>query len=97
MHAYFYNYLITVFKLIIKMHCMTWYTGTCGITIMGLLYRLNNMVKCVCYMSIGSNGYFVIDLALMGGHYRMDVINGVSHPRLDSILPLVLCIVTYNI
>ena len=29
------------------MHCMTWYAGTCSIMAMGLLYRLDNMIKCV--------------------------------------------------
>ena len=31
--------------------------------------------------------------ALMGSHYRMDIISGVDHPRLDSVMPLVLCTV----
>ena len=60
---------------------------------MGLLYRLNNMVKCVCYMGIGSNNCFVTDATLMGGHYRMDIISGVGHQMSDSIMPLVLCMV----
>ena len=29
-------------------------------------------------------------VALTGGHYKMDVISGVGHPRLDSVVPLVL-------
>jgi hypothetical protein len=65
---------------------------------MGLLYMLtlwSNM--CVYYMGLGSNGCFTADAALMGSHYRMDIISGVGHPRSDSIIPLVLCMVAYNI
>jgi hypothetical protein len=40
---------------------------------------------------------FVIDVALMGGHNKMDIIRGVGHLRSDSIVPLVLCMVKYNI
>jgi hypothetical protein len=35
--------------------------------------------------------------ALMGGYYRTGIINGVSHSRSDSVVPLVLCMVAYNI
>jgi hypothetical protein len=31
--------------------------GGITITAMGLKYRLDDMVKCVCYMDIGCNGY----------------------------------------
>ena len=55
------------------------------------------MVKCVCYISLESNGCFVTGAALMGGHYRTYVISGVGHPRLDSVMPLVLWMVAYNI
>jgi hypothetical protein len=79
------------------MHCMTRYTSTCGIMAMGLLYRLDDMVKCVCYMGLGSNGCFMAGVALMGGHYRMDIISSVGHPRSDLVVPLVLCTVVYNI
>jgi hypothetical protein len=72
---------------------MTWYTGKCGITAMCLLYRLNNIVKCVCFMGLGSNDCFVTGAALMGGHYRIDIISGVGHPRSDLVVPLVLCTV----
>jgi hypothetical protein len=34
--------------------------------------------------------------ALLGGHYRKDIISGVGHPRSDSIMPLVLCMVVCN-
>ena len=34
---------------------------------------------------------------LTGGHYRMKIISGVGHLRLDSVMLLVLCMVAYNI
>ena len=40
---------------------------------------------------------FVANVALMSGNYRMNIINGVDHPRSDSIVPLVLCMVACNI
>ena len=54
------------------------------------------MVKCVCYIGLGSSGCFVTSTALMGSHYRTDIINDVSHPRLDSVAQLVLCMVAYS-
>jgi hypothetical protein len=33
----------------------------------------------------------------MGGHYRTNIISNVGHPRSDSVVPLVLCMVVYNI
>jgi hypothetical protein len=63
----------------------------------GLTIHINFMVKCVCYTGIGFNGGFVADIALTGGHYRMDIISRVGHPRSDSVVPLVLCTVAYNI
>jgi hypothetical protein len=36
-------------------------------------------------------------VALMGGHYRKDIISGVGHPRSDLVMPLVLCTIVYNI
>jgi hypothetical protein len=36
---------------------------------------------------------FVAGAALTGGHYKMNVISGVGHPRLDLVVPLVLCTV----
>jgi hypothetical protein len=32
----------------------------------------------------------------MKGHYRTDIISGVGHPRSDSVVLLVLCMVVYN-
>jgi hypothetical protein len=79
------------------MHCMTWYNSMCGIMTIGLLYRLNDMVKYVCYMDLGSNSYFMDDTTLTGGHYRMDIISGVSHVRSDLVMPLAFCTAAYNI
>jgi hypothetical protein len=73
------------------------YTSTYGIMTMGLLNRLSNIVKCMCYMGLGSNGYFVTGAALMDSHYRTNIIRGVGHLRSNSIVSLVLCIVAYNI
>jgi hypothetical protein len=39
---------------------------------------------------------FVANAALMGGHYRTNIISGVGHPRYDSVVPLVLCMVVCN-
>jgi hypothetical protein len=55
------------------------------------------MVKCVCYMGLGSNGFFVTSVALMSSHYWMNIISGVDHLRLASVVTLVLCMVAYNI
>jgi hypothetical protein len=55
------------------------------------------MVKCVYYMDLGSNSCSMASAALMGGHYKMNIINGVGHLRSDSVVLLVLCMVTYNI
>jgi hypothetical protein len=68
----------------------------CGITTMCLLCRFNDMVKCVCYMGLGSKDCFVTDVVLMGGHYRTDIISGIGHSRSESVVPLVLCMVAYN-
>jgi hypothetical protein len=32
----------------------------------------------------------------MDGHYRTNIISGVGHPRLDSVVPLVLCTIPYS-
>jgi hypothetical protein len=72
------------------MHCMTWYTSTCGITVMGLLYKLDDIVKCVCYMGLGSNSCFIASIALTRSHYKMNIISSVGHPKSDSVVPLVL-------
>ena len=63
----------------------------------GLTINVNFMVKCVCYIGLGFNGCFVTNAGLVGSHYRTYIINGVGHPRLDSIMPLILWMVAYNI
>ena len=63
----------------------------------GLTIYVKFIVKCVCYMSLGSNGCFMAGTALMDGHYRMYIISGVGHPKSDLIVLLVLCMVAYNI
>jgi hypothetical protein len=54
---------------------------------------VNFMVKYVCYMGLGSNGCFVTTIALTDGHYRTNIISSVGNPKLDSVVPLVLCMV----
>jgi hypothetical protein len=78
------------------MHCMAWYISRCGITAMGLLYRLYNMVKYVCYMGLESNGCFMAGTVLMDGHYKTDIISCVSHPRSNSVVLLVLVTQIFN-
>jgi hypothetical protein len=60
-----------------------------------LIIRVYFMVKCVCVCeSFRSNGFVTkAQLFPMDGHYRMNIINGVGHPRLNSVVPLVLCTV----
>ena len=48
-------------------------------------------------MGLGCNGCFVTGAGLMDGHYRMDIISGVAHLKSDSIMPVMLCTVAYNI
>ena len=95
--VHFCNYLVTALLLNGKMHCMTRHIGTCIVMVMGLLYTLNAMVKCVYYMGVGSNGCFVTGVTLIGGHYRTYIISGMGHPRSDSVMSLVLWAVVYNI
>jgi hypothetical protein len=46
---------------------MTWDIGTWGIIDMDLLYKLTLWSKVlVCYMCLGSNGYFITDATLIG-------------------------------
>jgi hypothetical protein len=51
----------------------------------------------VYYIGLGSNGCFMTGATLMGGHYTTCIISGVGHLRSDSVVPLVLWIVAYNI
>jgi hypothetical protein len=64
---------------------------------MSLLYKLSDIVKCMCYIDLRSNGCFVTSVASMGDHYKTDIISGVGHPRSNSVVPLALCMITYNI
>jgi hypothetical protein len=50
----------------------------------------------VYYMGPWIQWLFVVNAALMGGHYRTDIISIVGHPRSDSIIPLLLCMVACN-
>ena len=76
---------------------MTQYTSTCGIMAMSLLYRLDDMVKCVFVYGSWIQWLFMAGVTLIGDHYRTNIINDVEHLRLDSVVPLVLCTVVYNI
>jgi hypothetical protein len=55
------------------------------------------MPKCVFYMGIGSNGCFMTGTALMGGHYRMYIISGMGHLKLNLVVLLMLWTIAYNI
>jgi hypothetical protein len=69
------------------MYCMTWYTGTYGITTMDLLYKLHTMVKYVC-VSFRSNGFVTkMQSFPMDGYYKIDIITRCGSPevRLDHI------------
>jgi hypothetical protein len=63
----------------------------------GLTIYVNFMVKCVCYMGLRSNGCFMASEAVIGGHYKTDIISSVGDLKSDSVVPLVLCTVAYNI
>ena len=48
------------------------------------------MVKCAC-VDFGSNSFMTkTEPFPMDGHYSTNIINGVSHSRSDSVVPLVL-------
>jgi hypothetical protein len=79
-----------------NLHRMTWYTSTYGIMAMCLQYMLVLWSNLYVLYGPWIQWLFVAGIALMGSHYRMDIISGVSHPRSDSVLLLVLCIVVYN-
>ena len=69
------------------MHCMTWYTSTCGIMAKGLLYRLDSLVKCTCAcVSLESHGFYDRHNHFqMIGHYKMYITSSVGHPMLDLV------------
>jgi hypothetical protein len=51
----------------------------------------------VCYMGLKSNSCFVTGAALKGNHYWTYIISGVGHLRSDSVMPLMLWMIAYNI
>ena len=74
---------------------MSWYIGTCEITIMAL--QVNSMVKRVCvYMGLESNSYSWLAQSCLICYYRINIISSVGHPRSDLIGLLVLWTVPYN-
>ena len=50
---------------------------------------------CVLYAGFGYNG-FMTKAQPINGHYKTNIINGVGHPRSDSVMPLELCTVVCN-
>jgi hypothetical protein len=72
---------------------MTWYTDMCGIMAMDLLYGLALWSMCVY---LGGGGFQSNDFLTkmqpfpLDGHYMMDVINSVGHPRSNLVILLVL-------
>ena len=61
-----------------------------------LTIHVNFIVKYVCYMSLGSNGCFVTNTALMDSHYKTYTIISVGHPRSNLVISLMLRTVAYN-
>jgi hypothetical protein len=81
---------------LVNLH-QTWYTGTCENNGHELItIHVNFMVKCVCYMGLGSNGCFVTGATLMGSHYSTYIISSMGHPRSGSVGLLVLWTIVYN-
>ena len=78
-----------------NLHRMIWYTGMCSIMAMGLLYMLA-LWSNVCAIWIWIQWLFVAGAALMSCHYKTDIISVVSHPRSNSVMSLVLCMVACN-
>jgi hypothetical protein len=76
---------------------MTWYTDTYSIMAMSLLYKINDMVKCVCYMNLESNDCFVTGATLKGCYYKMYIISGVGHLMPDLIVLLLLWMIAFSI
>ena len=77
---------------------MTWYAGTCGINDHGLTIQTSYYGQlCVLYRGFGFTGFMTkVQPFSIDGHYRTDVINGVGHPRSDSVVLLVLRTIVYN-
>jgi hypothetical protein len=64
-----------------------------------MLNYINLMIWQKMFMLYGPwiQWLFYAEASLTGGHYRTDIISDVCHPRSNSIVPLVLCMVAYNI
>jgi hypothetical protein len=77
-----------------NLHCMNG-TPVCAVQWLWVFIYVSFMVKCVLYRP-WIQWLFVAGAALMGGHYRMNIISGVGHPRSDSVVPLVFCMVVCN-
>ena len=78
-----------------NLYRMTWYTGMCAIMAMGLLYMLALWLNAFIIWALDPM-LFVASVALMGGYYRMEIISGVSHPRSDLVMSLMLFTVACN-
>ena len=80
------------------MHRITWYASISSINSHELIYRLHTMIKFVGVIwRLGSNGFLTkVQPFPMVGHYRMDAISGMGHPRSDSVMPLLLRTVVCN-
>ena len=76
-------------------HHMTWYTSTCGIMAMSLLYMLALLLN-VCIIEPRIQWLFMAGVAIMGGHYKTKIISSVGHPSSDSGEQLVLFTVVFN-
>ena len=60
-------------------------------------------IDCILWSNVyvlggfGSNGFMTkVQSFPMSGYYRTDIISSVGHPKLDSVVPLVLCMVACN-
>jgi len=74
------------------LHCMTWYTGTCGRTAMNLVYGLRPMATEIynyVMMGFGSNGCFVTGAPCLNWGHGYNFASSLGYPRLDLIGPLV--------
>jgi hypothetical protein len=73
-------------------------TSLCAVWMaMGLLYRLNIMVKCVCYTGLWIHWFRDHGATIPNGSVTIGQTSlvGVGHPRSDSVVPLALHTVCY--
>ena len=75
-----------------NLHRMTWYTGTCGIMAMGLLYMLVLWSMCVYYMGLWIYWFCDHGATILNGSVTIGRISlvGAGHPRSDSVVLLML-------